>query len=69
VQTTKIKKGGRVMLRELTAAEVDAVAGGGSVNTTRSNIKNSAVVINRGPGNVTFTATQSGTIATSQVGS
>jgi hypothetical protein len=56
-------------MRTLTASEIDAVAGGTIVNTTRSNIKNAAVVVNTGPGNLTFTATQTGTITTTQVGS
>jgi hypothetical protein len=56
-------------MRTLTASEIDAVAGGASVNTTRSNIKSGLVVVNTGPGNLTFTVTQSGTITTNQVGS
>ena len=56
-------------MRPLTAAEIDAVAGGASVNTTRSNIKNAARVVSAGSGNITFTATQTGTITNNQVGS
>jgi hypothetical protein len=57
------------VMRTLTASEIDAVAGGTSINTTRSNIKSGLVVVNTGPGNLTFTVTQSGTITTNQVGS
>jgi hypothetical protein len=56
-------------MRTLTASEIDAVAGGSSINTTRSNIKSGVVVVNRGSGNLTFTVTQTGTITTTQVGS
>ena len=57
------------VMRTLTASEIDAVAGGASVNTTRSNIKNAARVVSTGSGNITFTVTQTGTITTNQVGS
>ena len=56
-------------MRTLTASEIDAVAGGSTINTTRSNIKNAARVVSTGPGNITFTVTQTGTITTNQVGS
>ena len=56
-------------MRTLTASEIDAVAGGTAVNTTRSNIKNAARVVSTGSGNITFTVTQTGTITTNQVGS
>ena len=56
-------------MRTLTASEVDAVAGGASVNTTRSNIKSAARVVSTGSGNITFAVTQTVTITTNQVGS
>ena len=55
-------------MRTLTASEIDAVAGGTIVNTTRSNIKNSAVVVSTRPGNIALTVTQNSTITTDQVG-
>jgi hypothetical protein len=52
-------------MRTLTASEMEAVAGGATVNTTRSNIKSSSVSISTGPGSITasitFTDTNSNT--------
>ena len=56
-------------MRPLTASEIDAVAGGTSINTTRSNIK-SGIAVNGGRGStISISSTQTGTIINNQVGS